>query len=146
MQFCKCSATNAYCSLMFFKCIRHNSFKENIEESRREQTSLSYPNCDVEPFSNVSVEVNGTAGLVVEVSYDADGVNVDIVVVYCCPECSMPLSVECLLEVYKYMIEILLMLEISRALNPEVEYLFSCAAPCPESCLLFSYDFFCLGS
>ena len=99
----------------------------------------------MEPFSNVSVEVNGTAGLVVEVSYDADGVNVDIVVVYCCPECSMPLSVECLLEVYKYMIEILLMLEISLALNPEVEYLFSCAAPCPESCLLFSYDFFAWG-
>ena len=72
-------------------------FKENIEESRREQTSLSYPNCGLEPFSNVLVEVNGTAGLVVEVPYDADGVIVDILLVYCCPECSMPHSVKCLL-------------------------------------------------
>ena len=36
---------------------------------------------------------------------DADGVSVDIVMVYCRPECSMPRSVECLLEVYKYMRE-----------------------------------------
>ena len=57
----------------------------------------------------------------------------------------MPHSVECLLEVYKYMIEILLMLEISIAQNPDVEYLFSNAASCPESCLLLSYNFF-LGS
>ena len=99
---------------------------------------MSHPNCGLEPFSNVPVEINGTAGLVVEVPYDADGVSVDIVVVYCRPECSMSHSVECLLEVYKYMIEILLMLEISLAQNPEVEYLFSCAASCPKSCLLFS--------
>ena len=38
------------------------------------------------------------------------------------------------------------MLEIALAQNPEVKYLFSCAASCPESCLLFSYNFFCLGS
>ena len=131
-QDCKCSATDAYCSLVIFKCIRHNSFKENIEESRREQTSLFHPNCGFEPFSNISVEVNGTAGLVVEVPYDADGVSVNIVVVHCRAECSRPQSVECLLEVYKYMIEILLMLEISLAQNPEVEYLFSCAASCSE--------------
>ena len=66
---------------MFFKCIRHNSFKENIEESWREQTSLSHPNCGLEPFSNVP-EVNGTAGLVAEVLYDADGVSVDVAVVH----------------------------------------------------------------
>ena len=38
------------------------------------------------------------------------------------------------------------MLEMSLAQNPEVEYLFSCAAFCPKSCLLFSCNFFCLGS
>ena len=100
----------------------------------------------MESFSNVFVEVNDTACLAVEVPYDADGVNADIVVVHCCPECSMLHSIECLLQVYKYMIEILLMLEISLAQNPEVEYLFSCAASCSESCLLFSNNFFCLGS
>ena len=124
----------------------HNSFKESIEESRREQTSLSHPNCGLEPFSNFPVEVNGTAGLVAEVSHDADGVSIDIVVVHCRPECSMPHSVKFLLEVKKYIIEILLMLEISLAQNPDVEYLFSCAASCPEFCLLFSYNFLCRGS
>ena len=94
MQVCKDSATDAYCFLVFFKCIRHNSFKKNIEESRQKQTSLSHPNCGLELFSNIPVEVNGTAGLVVEVPYDADGVSVDIVVVHCRPECSMPHSVE----------------------------------------------------
>ena len=66
-----------------------------------EQTFLSHPNCGLEPFSNVLVEVNSTAGLVVEVSYDADGVSIDIVVVYCLPKCSMPHSVECRFEVNK---------------------------------------------
>ena len=49
-----------------------------------------------------------------------------------------------LLEVYEDMVEILLMLQVFLAEDPEVEYLF-CGVPSgSETCLLFCNDLFCL--
>ena len=48
------------------------------------------------------------------------------------------------LEVYEDMVEILLMLQVFLAEDPEIEYLF-CGAPSgSETCLLFCNDLFCL--
>ena len=56
----------------------------------------------------------------------------------------MPYPVKGLLEVYEDMVEILLMLEVFLAEDPETEYLF-CGAPSgSETCLLFCNDLFCL--
>ena len=49
-----------------------------------------------------------------------------------------------ILEVYEDMVEILLMLQVFLAEDPEIEYLF-CGAPSgSETCLLFCNDLFCL--
>ena len=56
----------------------------------------------------------------------------------------MPYPAKGFLEVYEDMIEILLMLQVFLAEDPETEYLF-CGAPSPsETCLLFCTDLFCL--
>ena len=48
----------------------------------------------------------------------------------------MPYTLKGLLEVYEDMVEILLMLQVFLAEDPEIEYLF-CGAPSgPETCLL----------
>ena len=56
----------------------------------------------------------------------------------------MPYPVKGLLEVYEDMVEILLMLQVFLAEDPEVENLF-CGAPSgSETCSLFCNDLFCL--
>ena len=53
-------------------------------------------------------------------------------------------SCHTLSEVYEDMVEILLMLQVFLAEDPEIEYLF-CGAPSgSETCLLFCNDLFCL--
>ena len=63
-----------------------------------------------EPVSSGPIEVNCTAGLVVKILYDVNDVCVDVVVVHSRPYCRIPHSVERLLEVYEYMIKVLLVL------------------------------------
>ena len=54
----------------------------------------------------------------------------------------MSYPVKGLLEVYEDIVEILLMLQVFLAENPEIEYLF-CGTPSgSETCLLFCNDFF----
>ena len=56
----------------------------------------------------------------------------------------MPYAVKGLFEVYEDIVEILLMLQVFLAEDPEIEYLF-CGAPSgSEICLLFCNNFFCL--
>ena len=50
--------------------------------------------------------------LVVEVFDDSDQVGADVVLLHCCPQSCMSNPVEGLLEVYKDMVEVLLVLEI----------------------------------
>ena len=49
-----------------------------------------------------------------------------------------------LLEVYEEMVEILLMMQVFFAEDPESEYLFCGAPSCSETSLLFCNDLFCL--
>ena len=56
----------------------------------------------------------------------------------------MPYPVKGLLEVYEDMVEILLMLQVFLAEDPEIEYLFFGAPSGSETCLLFCSDLFCL--
>ena len=65
-------------------------------------TSLSY----------AAVEEDGTSGLVIEVFDDSDEVGANVVLLHGCPQSCMPSPVECLLEVYEDMVEVLLVLEI----------------------------------
>ena len=51
-------------------------------------------------------------GLVIEVFDDLDKVCADVVLLHGCPQSYMPNPVECLLEVYEDMVEVLLVLEI----------------------------------
>ena len=56
----------------------------------------------------------------------------------------MPYPVEGLLEAYEDMVQILLMLQVFHAEDPEIEYLFFGAPSGSENCLLFCNDIFCL--
>ena len=47
-----------------------------------------------------------------KVSDDSDKVGADVLLLYGCPQCCMPNPVECLLEVYEDVVEVLLVLEI----------------------------------
>ena len=59
-----------------------------------------------------AVEEDGTRGLVIEVFDDLDKVDADVVLLHVCPQSCMPNPVEGLLEIYKDMVEVLLVLEI----------------------------------
>ena len=67
--------------------------------------------CCSEPVY-AAVEEDGTSGLVIEVVDDVDKVGVDVVLLHGCPQSCMLNPVECLLEVYEDMVEVLLVLEI----------------------------------
>ena len=56
----------------------------------------------------------------------------------------MPFPVKDLLEVHEDMVEILLMLQVFLAEDPEIKYLFFGAPFGSEICLLFCNDLFCL--
>ena len=56
----------------------------------------------------------------------------------------MPYPVKGLLEVYEDMVEILLMLQVFLAEDPEIEYFISGAPSGSDTCLLFCNDLFCL--
>ena len=73
---------------------------------------LSDSNCCSEPVSHAVVEEDGTSGLVIEIFNDLDKVCADVVLLHGCPQSCMPNPVECLLEVYEDMVEVLLVLEI----------------------------------
>ena len=75
-------------------------------------TSLSDSNCCSEPVSYAAVEEDGTSGLVIAVFDDLVMVGADVVLLHGCPQSCMPNPVEGLLEVYKDMMEALLVLEI----------------------------------
>ena len=62
--------------------------------------------------SYAGVEEDDTSGLVTVVFDDLDKVCADVVLVHGCPQSWMPNPVECLLEVYEDMVEVLLVLEI----------------------------------
>ena len=72
---------------------------------------MSDSNCCSEPVSYAAVEEDGTSGLVIEVFDDLDKVCADVLL-RGCPQSCMPNPVEGLLEVYKDMVEVLLVLEI----------------------------------
>ena len=55
----------------------------------------------------------------------------------------MPYPVKGLLEVYEDIVEILLMLQVFLAEDPEIKYLFCGAPSSSETCLLFCNDLFC---
>ena len=64
-----------------------------------------------------------TAGLVIDVLDDSDKVDTgsDVVLLHGCPQNCMPNPVKGLLEVYEYMVEVLLVLEIFLTKDSEVE-------------------------
>ena len=71
---------------------------------------MSDSNCCSEPVSYAAIEEDGTGGLVIEVFDDLDKVCADVVLLHGCPQSCMPNPVKGLLEVYKDMVEVLLVL------------------------------------
>ena len=69
-------------------------------------------NCCSEPVSYAAVEEGGTSGLVIAVFDDLGKVGIDVVLLPGCQQRCMPNPVEGLLEVYKDMVVVLLVLEI----------------------------------
>ena len=69
-------------------------------------------NCCLEPVSYAAVEEDCTGGLVIEVFDDSDKVGADVVLLHGCLQSCKPNPVEGLLEVYKDIVEVLLVLEI----------------------------------
>ena len=61
---------------------------------------------------NAAVEEDSTSGLAIEVFGNLDRAVADVVLLLSCPQSWMPNPVEGLLEVYKDMVEVLLVLEI----------------------------------
>ena len=80
-----------------------------VGESR---PSLSDSNYCSEPVSYAAVEEDGTSCFIIEVFDDLDQVGADVVLLHGCPQSCMPNPVEGLLEIYKDMVEVLLVLEI----------------------------------
>ena len=68
--------------------------------------------CRTPAVSYAAVEEDCTSGLVIEVFDDSDTVGASVAPLHGCPQSCMPNPVECCLEVYEDMIEVLLVLEI----------------------------------
>ena len=60
----------------------------------------------------LSVEEDGTGGLVMEIFDHSGKVGADVVLPHGCPQSCIPNPVEGLLEVYEDMVEVLLVVEI----------------------------------
>ena len=93
--------------------ICHDTLQKDVKENRGEKASLAHSNCCPEPVSDSSVVENCTGGFVVQVLNDSDKVRADVVLPHSCPQCSMPYSVKGFLEVYKHVVKVLLMLQVS---------------------------------
>ena len=87
-----------------------------------------------------AVEEDSTDGLVTEAFDDLDEVCADVVLLPGCPQSCMPSPVECRLEVYEDMVEVLRVLEISLTVNASVENMLCDAPSCSVACLFFSDD------
>ena len=71
---------------------------------------------------------------------DLDKGGIDVVPLHGRPQSCMPNPVECLLEVYEDIAEVLLVLEIFLAKDSSAEDLLCSAPSCCEACLFFSDD------
>ena len=71
---------------------------------------MSDSNCCSEPVSYAGIEEDCISGLIIEVFDDSDKVGADVILLHGCPQSFMPNLVECLLEVYEDMVEVLLVL------------------------------------
>ena len=83
-------------------------------------------------------------GLVIQIFNVAYDAGVDVVFPRSCPLGFVPYPAKGFLEGYEDVVEILLMLHVFLAENPEIEYLFSGASSGSETCLLFCNYLFCL--
>ena len=137
-----CPATTADCPFMVIQCLSHNYLQEDVEQDGGEHTSLSYSDCGSEPVPYTVINVDCAGGLVIEVLYHSDQIDVDVVLPYSGPQCFMPYPVERLLEVHEDVIEVLLVLEVLLAQYPKFKDLLFCAAPWSEACLFLSDDHF----
>ena len=81
-------------------------------------------NCGSEPVSYVTIKVDCTSGLVVEVFSDLDQVGVDVIKPHSRPKSFMPYSVKRLFKINKDVVKVLFMLEVPLAQCPEIEDLF----------------------
>ena len=73
---------------------------------------LSDSNCCFEPVFYAAVEEDCISGLVIEVFDGSDKVGADLILHQGCPQSCTPNLVEGLFEVYKDIVEVLLVLEI----------------------------------
>ena len=85
---------------------------------------MSDSDCGSEPVSYVTINVDCTSGLVVEVFKDLDQVGVDVIKPHSRPKGFIPYSVKRLFKINKVVIEVLLMLEVPLAQYPKIEDLF----------------------
>ena len=69
-------------------------------------------NCCSEPVSYAAVEEECTSGVVMEIFDDSDKVGADVALLQVCPQSCMPNPVEGLLEVYKDVMDVMLVLEM----------------------------------
>jgi len=97
---------------MVFQCICHDSFKEDVEESKRKQAATPDSRTCPKPISYLTVEAYCAGGLAVKASYDFDQVSIDVVQLHGGPKGCMPYSVKCLLKIYKDMIKVLLIIHL----------------------------------
>ena len=81
---------------------------KRVGESRH----LSDSNCCSKPDSYAAVEEDCTSGFLIEVFDDSEKVGADVVLLHGCPQSYIPNPVECLLEVYEDMLEVMLVLKI----------------------------------
>ena len=105
---------------------------------------MSHSNSCPEPFSYTAFVVYCAGGFAVEVLYDFNQVDIDVVKFHCGPEGRMPYSIECFLEIHKNLEEVMLVLNLLLTQYSQAENLFSCTASWSKPCLFLSYDRFCL--
>ena len=89
---------------------------------------MSDSDCGSEPVSYVTIKVDCTSGLVVEVFNDLDPVGVDVIKPHSRPKGFMPYSVKRLFEINKDVVEALFKLKVPLAQYREIEDLFCSTA------------------
>ena len=105
--------------------------------SRKMKTPLSESNCSSKRVSCAAIEKDCTLNFVRQIFNEPYGAGIDVVFPHSCPEGFMPYPVKGLLEIYEDIVEILLMLQVFLAEDPEIEYLFFDAPFRCETSLLF---------
>ena len=109
-----------------------------IQQHGEQQAHVSHSNTCLEPRSTKSF-VKDCAGCIAVYTFGLTyEVMTDIVLLHCSPQCCMPYTVKYLLEIYVDIVYMWLVVCAFPTQHSQIEYMFTGASACSESCPVFS--------